>query len=64
MSRRYEVEGIRCDQCRAALTQAIQARDSDARVLVDITGGTMQVEAQLSDRQVREAIEQAGYRLR
>lgn len=64
MSKRYEVEGMSCEHCRLALTRAIQVRDPDARVLVDLKAGALQVEGQLSDRQVQEAIREAGYRLR
>ncbi|HCC61095.1 MAG TPA: copper resistance protein CopZ, partial [Pseudomonas sp.] len=43
--------------------QAIQSRDSDAKVDVDLEAGVVQVEGGLDEASIREAIEEEGYQV-
>lgn len=60
----FNVEGMTCAHCERAVIQAIQARDGDARVEVDLGAGVVRVESRLETAVVREAIEEEGYQVR
>ncbi len=57
----FQVKGMTCAHCERAVTQAIQARDADARVRVDLARGLVEVEAALEAEAIREAIREEGY---
>ncbi|WP_120997009.1 heavy-metal-associated domain-containing protein [Stutzerimonas urumqiensis] len=57
----FNVRGMTCGHCSKAITQAIKARDDEARVDIDLPTGIVRVEAELSDEEVREAIREEGY---
>ncbi len=59
----FNVKGMTCEHCRRAVIQAIQSRDSDAKVDVDLEAGVVQVEGGLDEASIREAIEEAGYQV-
>ncbi|MCH2342065.1 heavy-metal-associated domain-containing protein [Pseudomonas sp. NPDC047963] len=59
----FNVKGMTCEHCRRAVIQAIQSRDSDAKVDVDLEAGVVQVEGGLDEASIREAIEEEGYQL-
>lgn len=59
----FNVTGMTCAHCERAVTRAIQARDAQARVRVDLQTGVVQVEGNLSAAAVREAIEEEGYQV-
>lgn len=59
----FKVTGMTCAHCERAVTKAIQARDAQARVRVDLEAGLVEVEGDLSDAAIREAIKEEGYQL-
>ncbi len=60
----FNVEGMTCAHCERAVTQAIQARDKEARVEVDLGAGVVRVDSRLDGAALREAIEEEGYQVR
>lgn len=60
----FNVEGMTCAHCERAVINAIQARDADARVEVDMGAGVVRVDGRLDDTTIREAIEEEGYQVR
>ncbi len=57
----FNVEGMSCSHCAAAVTREIKAIDAAAEVAVDLVSGKVTVTTGSSRDQVRGAIEQAGY---
>ncbi len=57
----FQVTGMTCAHCERAVIQAIQARDADARVRVDLARGLVEVDAALEAEAIREAIREEGY---
>ncbi|MCQ4317145.1 copper chaperone [Stutzerimonas zhaodongensis] len=60
----FNVEGMTCAHCERAVINAIQVRDADARVEVDLGAGVVRVDGRLDDTTIREAIEEEGYQVR
>lgn len=61
MSRTYEVTGMTCDHCRAAVENEVGAVPGVTAVAVNVATGTVLVEGDADDRLVRDAIVEAGY---
>lgn len=61
--RSFQVMGMTCAHCERAVTQAIKAREPGAVVQVDLERGTVEVEGELSEQAIREAIEEEGYKV-
>lgn len=61
MSRTYEVTGMTCGHCRAAVEDHVGAVPGVTAVAVDLATGSVLVEGDVDDRLVRDAIVQAGY---
>lgn len=59
----FNVTGMTCAHCERAVTQAIQSKDGDAKVDIDLESGVVQVESKLDEATVREAIEEEGYQV-
>ena len=64
----YQVTGMTCGHCVAAVTDEIGGLAGVREVHVDlVAGGTSQVrvtsDAPLSESEVREAVDEAGYQL-
>ena len=59
----FKVHGMTCGHCERAVINAIQARDSSAKVEVDLKAGLVQVEGSLAESVIREAIEEEGYKV-
>ena len=59
-SHRYEVSGISCDHCKAAIEGEVGAVAGVESVHVDVAAKTVAVEGG-DDSAVREAIADAGY---
>jgi copper chaperone len=59
----FNVKGMTCAHCQRAVTQAIQSRDADAKVDVDLEAGVVRVEGGLDEIAIREAIEEEGYQV-
>lgn len=58
----FQVNDMSCGHCVGAITQALKAVDSDARVAIDLAQHLVSVEpAQAGANALREAIAQAGY---
>ena len=61
----YAVHGMSCGHCAAAVTRELSALDGVAGVHVDLEAKKVTVGSarQLSDEEVREAVDEAGYEL-
>ncbi|MFM0522827.1 MULTISPECIES: heavy-metal-associated domain-containing protein [Caballeronia] len=57
----FEVQGMSCQHCVAAVTRSIQEIDPQAQVRVDLERGTVAVESGKSSDALKEAIDEAGY---
>jgi copper chaperone len=60
----FQVEGMSCQHCVAAVTKAVQAIDSDARVQVELQSGRVLVESTRDASQLGDAITEAGYTIK
>ena len=58
---RFEVKGMTCNHCVAAVTKSIKALDAEADVRVDLAQGKVDVESVKSAEAIAEAIADAGY---
>jgi len=56
-----KVEGMSCGHCVKAVTAAIQAKDPDAKVVVDLQDGRVKAETILPRHTVTVAVEEEGY---
>jgi copper chaperone len=61
MSEKYKVSGMTCGGCARSVTNAILAKDGQAKVEVDLPSGTVSVAGSLSVDQVKDAVEGAGF---
>jgi copper chaperone len=57
----FQVEGMNCQHCAAAVTKAVQAVDAGARVQVEVQSGRVQVESNHHAEHLGAAITEAGY---
>jgi len=58
----YSVPGVSCEHCRSAISKEVAAVDGVAAVVVDLERKLVTVSGtDVSDRAVREAIDEAGY---
>ena len=58
----YAVTGMTCGHCAAAVTAAVSAVPGVAEVEVSVESGTVVVRGgEVSDEQVRAAVDEAGY---
>ncbi|MFL9907432.1 heavy-metal-associated domain-containing protein [Paraburkholderia sp. RL17-337-BIB-A] len=61
MTIEFQVEGMSCPHCVAAVTHAIREHDEAAQVHVDLTSGRVAVESAQSADTLKTAIDEAGY---
>jgi len=61
MTIELHVEGMSCQHCVAAVTNAIREHDATARVQVDLPTGQVVVESAQSVDALKAAINEAGY---
>ena len=61
METTYEVTGMTCGHCKAAVEQEVGAVPGVTGVDVDLDTGRVVVHGQADDAAVRAAIEEAGY---
>ncbi|GAB7525615.1 cation transporter [Paraburkholderia sp. 2C] len=61
MTIEFNVEGMSCQHCVSAVTNAIRERDAAANVRVDLAAGKVAVESSASVEILKEAIDDAGY---
>jgi copper chaperone len=57
----FRVEGMTCDHCVKAVTEAVLARDAAAEVKVKLQGGEVRVSSSLPSDELIIAIAEAGY---
>jgi copper chaperone len=57
----FEVEGMSCQHCVAAVTRSIREIDSQAQVRVDLERNKVTVESTQSTDALKDAIDDAGY---
>jgi copper chaperone len=57
----FQVEGMTCQHCVAAVTRSIRDIDNQAQVSVDLERGRVVVESSLPVDALKEAIDGAGY---
>lgn len=60
----FVVEGMTCNHCVRAITQAVQAKDPQARVEVNLEAGIVKIESQRSSEELKAQIEEEGYPVR
>lgn len=58
---RLEVKGMTCQHCVKAVTQAIQAQDAQAGVVIDLAAGVVEVSTALPLSTIVQAIQDEGY---
>jgi copper chaperone len=61
MTIEFKVEGMSCQHCVAAVTQAIREHDAAAQVQVDLPAGKVAVESGAPAETLKAAIDDAGY---
>ena len=60
----YQVRGMTCDHCVAAVKEEVSAVDGAEEVTVDLDSGRLSVRgADVQETAVRAAVEEAGYTL-
>jgi len=57
----FNVEGMSCQHCVAAVTRAIHERDASAQVQIDLQAGRVSVESNQPADVLKAAIDDAGY---
>jgi len=57
----YRVQGMTCDGCARAVTNAIKARVPGAKVHVDLQRGQVHVEGGADQAMIAAAVEEAGF---
>lgn len=60
-ARTYDVPGISCDHCKAAIEGEVATVPGVEAVLVDVEARTVAVRGDADDAAVRAAIDEAGY---
>jgi copper chaperone len=58
-----KVEGMSCEHCVRAVTQAIRAEDPAAEVAVDLAAGTVRARTSLPRERVATLVTEEGYRV-
>ncbi len=61
MSMTLSVPSIKCDGCADTITKEIKVHDADATVKVDVAGKTVEVDSNMSESSVKQAISAAGH---
>jgi copper chaperone len=56
-----KVPTIVCDGCAKAITDAILTHESDAKVEVDVTDKTVQVDTEASEESIKQMITALGH---
>ncbi|HEY8450032.1 MAG TPA: copper ion binding protein [Bacillota bacterium] len=63
VTRVYDVRGMSCDHCKAAVTEAAKSVEGVKDVVVDLKEGKVSVTFahSVKDDEIKRAIEEAGY---
>lgn len=57
----FNVQGMSCGHCVKAITQALQAKDPEASVRIDLAAKEVGVDSALTAEQVIAVISEEGY---
>ncbi len=63
MNQIFTVEGMTCGHCEKAVTKAILSLDAQAKVVIDRTHNSIQVDSEKSRETLAQAISDEGYRV-
>ena len=63
MNQIFTVEGMTCGHCEKAVTKAILSLDAQAKVVIDRTHNSVQVDSEKSRETLAQAISDEGYRV-
>ncbi|WP_353237316.1 cation transporter [Limnohabitans sp.] len=63
MNQIFKVEGMTCGHCEKAVTKALLALDAQAKVVIDRTQDTVQVDSEKTRQALANAIADEGYRV-
>ena len=55
------VPSIKCEGCGETITKGIKVSDADAKVSVDIKNKTVEVDSEMSESSVKQAITATGH---
>ena len=61
MTVEFQVDGMSCQHCVAAITNAIREHDAAAQVQVDLASGRVTVDSAQPVDALKAAIDEAGY---
>jgi copper chaperone len=59
----FKVQGMTCNHCVRAVTDAVRRVDAAAKVDVDLTSGSVSVESGVSRDLLADAIREEGYKV-
>lgn len=60
----YKVGGMECNHCKAAVETAISNIDGIKSVTADITNQTVVIEGEVAENDIRQAVENAGFKFK
>jgi copper chaperone len=63
MNQIFTVEGMTCGHCEKAVTQALLALDTQAKIVIDRTQNTVQVASEMPREILAQTIANEGYRV-
>jgi copper chaperone len=63
MNQIFTVEGMTCGHCEKAVTKALLSLDAQAKVVIDRTQNTVQVDSEKPREALAQAIVDEGYRV-
>ncbi len=63
MNQIFTVEGMTCGHCEKAVTKALLALDTQAKVVIDRTQNKVQVDSEQPRDALAKAIAEEGYRV-
>jgi copper chaperone len=63
MNQIFTVEGMTCGHCEKAVTKALLCLDAQAKVVIDRTQNTVQVDSDKNREALAQAIADEGYRV-
>jgi copper chaperone len=63
MNQIFTVEGMTCGHCEKAVTKALLSLDAQAKVVIDRTHNTVQVDSEKPREALAQAIADEGYRV-
>jgi copper chaperone len=63
MNQIFTVEGMTCGHCEKAVTKALLSLDAQAKVVIDRTHNTVQVDSEKPRKALAQAIADEGYRV-